>query len=76
MEKEICRIYIGNGVLDNDYIFFENGKIKNEYDQSTYKYNLEEWVTPSQISDSKKEKLILKCPEKHKERITKILYPS
>jgi hypothetical protein len=41
MDKEICTIDLGNGILDNDYIFFESGKIKRVYDRNIYKPNME-----------------------------------
>ena len=75
MNKEICTIFIGNGVLDDDYTFYEDGTIKRFYDQNQFKYNLEEWVTPDQISDHKKQKLLDKCEVAHKEQIQKILFP-
>lgn len=75
MKKEICSIFIGIGVLDDDYTFYEDGTIKRFYDQNTFKLSLEEWVTPEQISDHKKQKLLDKCEESHKEQVQMMLYP-
>ncbi|GAB5416062.1 MAG: hypothetical protein Crog4KO_13530 [Crocinitomicaceae bacterium] len=73
MDKEICTISIGNGFLDNDYTFYESGKIKNFYDQSQYKLNQTSWITPNQISESKKVKILEKCSESNREFVEKIL---
>lgn len=62
MENEICTISIGNGIIDDDYTFFEDGRIKRVYDMDTWNYNITHFVTSNSISDSKKEKIIEKCP--------------
>lgn len=61
--------------LDDDYIFYEDGSIVHQYDKSCYPggYNLEEEITPDQISDSKKSEILAKCPEDKLEAVTKIL---
>jgi hypothetical protein len=61
MEKEICTISIGNGIVDDDYTFYEDGKIKRFYDRNSFSYNLTEWVEVEEIFDVKKAKLIEKC---------------
>lgn len=76
MDKEICTIEIGKGVLDDDYTFYESGKVKHFYDQSIYKPNVEKWLEAHQIDDFRKGKIIEKCPEVNKEQITKLLFPN
>lgn len=73
MENEICTISIGNGWLDDDYTFYEDGKIKRFYDQSSFSYNNTDWITAENISDSKKQKIIENCPEDKKQIIIRIL---
>jgi hypothetical protein len=71
--KEIVTISVPNGELDNDYTFFEDGKIRHNYDQSVYKSNLETWLNPGNISDKEKEKILKECPQQFKAKITAIL---
>lgn len=73
MSEEICIISIGDGWLDDDYTFYEGGKIKRVYDQHPTKSNLTDWITGSQISDHKKEKILKKCPIELKAQIGDIL---
>lgn len=63
------------GDLDDDYIFYEDGTIVHHYDKSRYPggYNLEEEITPTQISDSKKSEILAECPEDKQEAVAKIL---
>jgi hypothetical protein len=78
MEEIICTIYLGVGILDNDYIFYEDGRILNKYDAYPHpsRSNLTRWVTANDISEPTKNKLIEKCSEDHKDLIHRILYPS
>ena len=71
--KEIVTISIPNGELDNDYTFFEDGKIRHNYDQSVYKPNLESWLNASNISDAEKTKILKECPPGFKAKITSLL---
>ena len=71
--EEICTISIGNGILDDDYTFFVDGKIKRLYDKSNFSYNITEWVTEEKISESKKSKILKKCTEDKKQLISQIL---
>lgn len=71
--KEIVTISIPNGQLDNDYTFFEDGKIRHNYDQSIYKPNLESWLNASNISDTEKTKILKECPPEFKAKITSLL---
>ena len=49
------------GTYDNDYYFYEDGTILHHYDLSVQKFNLESYVTPENISESEKEKIISQC---------------
>lgn len=73
MDKEICTIFIGAGGLDDDYTFYESGKIKRFYDRNTFKLNITEWVEAKDISDGKRKKLVEKCEPEHKAKIMEIL---
>lgn len=73
-EREICTISIGDGFLDNDYTFFEGGTIRRNYDQNTFKYNLERWVKPDEISEHTKQRLLAKCKEEYRDFIQNVLY--
>ena len=49
------------GTFDNDYYFYEDGTILHHYDLSVQKYNLESYISPDNISDSEKMKIMEKC---------------
>jgi hypothetical protein len=66
-------IGIGGPGLDDDYTFYDDGRIWHFYDQSIHKPNQEEWIVESDISDSRKKRILEKCPEEFKEKIKKIL---
>jgi len=76
MDDKICTIGIGSFSMDNDYTFYESGKIHRLYDRSMApgNFNLESWLTAKDISDNKKKQILEKCPEKFKERIKGILF--
>ena len=71
--KEIVTISVPNGQLDNDYTFFEDGKIRHNYDQSIYKSNLEAWLNAGNISDAEKANILKECPSEFKAKITALL---
>jgi hypothetical protein len=71
--KEIVTISVPKGDLDNDYTFFDDGKIRHNYDQSQYKLGLEAWITPRSIPEGDKEKILKVCPLMFKSKITAIL---
>lgn len=73
ISKEIVTVSVPNGDLDNDYTFFEDGKIRHNYDQSVYKLGLEAWLRPSNITDREKQKIIKECPQQFKLKITALL---
>ncbi len=65
------------GMLDNDYYFYDDGKILHHYDQTMQKRDLEVYVTANDISESDKQKILEKCisecPEQIANRIKYIL---
>lgn len=77
MSEIICTISLGDGVLDNDYTVYSDGKIFRLYDRSPApnNYNIEEWLTASQLDDTTKRKILEKCPSEHKEKVRGILFP-
>jgi uncharacterized Fe-S cluster protein YjdI len=76
MENEICKISISTNWLGDEYIFYEDDKIKRVYDSNSLSSDKTEWVEPKQISKQNKDKIIKNCPEELKERVMMILdYP-
>jgi hypothetical protein len=71
--KEICTVYLGSSMLDDDYTLYEDGRVKHFYDRNQWSLNNEEWLDASKISDSIKHALLEKCPEETKEKAKKIL---
>jgi len=71
--KEIVTVSIPKGELENDYTFFEDGKIRHNYDQSVYKRDLETWLNARQISDAEKQRILQVCPQTFKTRIAALL---
>ena len=61
--KEIIWTYysIHRQNLDNDYIFYEDGTILHHYDRTITKWDIEEYVDPSDISEFDKLKIVSKC---------------
>ena len=73
MPKEIVTISVPKGQFDNDYTFYEDGKIHHVYDQSIYKTNLEAWITARDIAALDREKILKECPSEHRAKIAAIL---
>lgn len=51
------------GDYDNDYFFYEDGSILHHYDRTKSKRDIESFVSPSDISQIDKVKIIEKCKE-------------
>ena len=51
------------GTYDNDYYFYEDGTILHHYDRTMTKLDIDEYVSPSCISEDEKEKIMTKCKE-------------
>jgi hypothetical protein len=71
--KELVTISVPKGDLDNDYTFFEDGKIRHNYDQNINKMGLEAWITPRSIPESDREKILKACPLQFRAKITALL---
>lgn len=61
------------GYLDNDYYFYEDGRILHQYDRTQNKLNIEEYVNAKDISERERKIIIEKCPNEHLDKIKKIL---
>ena len=61
--KKLIWAYLSmkKGTYDNDYYFYEDGTILHHYDRTIGKWDLEEYISASSISESEKEKIISKC---------------
>lgn len=57
------------GILDNDYYFYDNGKILHVYDKTVSKLNIEEYVSALDILEDERQQIIENCPPEFKERI-------
>lgn len=72
----LCSLPMKKGILDNDYAFYEDGTIIHEYDKSMYRskdMNIETEVSADSIQDDIKLKIMERCPEELKEKISNIL---
>ncbi len=73
--KEICTVFIGDGMYDNDFTFFDDGKIYREWDENKWNYNLKGWISPDSIRNSHKSKILKKLDGETLKRVSEILYP-
>ena len=71
--KEIVTISVPKGDLDNDYTFFEDGKIRHNYDQSAYKTGLEAWITARGIPPAERDRILKECPAEFKTKVAGLL---
>ncbi|EAP87939.1 hypothetical protein [Croceibacter atlanticus] len=72
----ICTVHIGDGMKDNDFTFYEDGRIKRFWDENQWSYNNEAFVEHNQIRESYKTKILAKLQGEMKDRVSSILYPS
>lgn len=61
------------GILDNDYEFYSDGRVKHFYDKTIQKVNIEEYVSSENIPLSEREKMLSDCPAELYDTIKKIL---
>lgn len=61
------------GNLDNEYYFYEDGRILHIYDKTQNKLNIEEDIKAKDISERERKIILDNCPEKHINKIKKIL---
>jgi len=62
MPSEVCTISLGNGVLDNDYIFYADGTIERYYDAHQWSHSNTVPILWNSIKSSDKEKLVQRLP--------------
>lgn len=63
------------GTLDNDYYFYDDGRILHHYDRIMKKTDIEEYVGASDISERDKQAIMEECPLEFKEKVYNMLYP-
>lgn len=61
------------GVLDNDYVFYSDGRILHCYDKTISKINIEEFISAEQIPIEERNTMIANAPETLKDFIKNIL---
>lgn len=61
------------GILDNNYYFYDNGKILHVYDKTLSKLNIEEYVSASDIPENERLQIIENCPPEFKEQIMEMI---
>lgn len=49
--------------LDDDYYFYEDGTILHHYDQTIMKLDIEEYISPNDITDYDKNRILSKCKD-------------
>lgn len=61
------------GILDDDYYFYEDGRILHSYDKTQTKLNIEEYVTADSIDLNKRQLMLASCPDEKYNLIKRIL---
>lgn len=61
------------GNLDNEYYFYEDGRILHIYDKTQNKLNIEEYIKAKDISERERRVIIENCPNKFIDKVKKIL---
>lgn len=61
------------GILDNDYYFFEDGRILHSYDKTQSKLNIEEFVDAESIELEKRRVMLAACPPEKYDFIKSVL---
>lgn len=61
------------GIFDDDYYFYEDGRILHSYDKTQTKLNIEEFVSPESIDISKRQIMLSACPQDKYDTIKRIL---
>jgi len=64
-----------NGVLDDNYTFYDSGEILHEYDKHIYPggYNLSETLSADEINYEIKERLLSEASVENKELVRRLL---
>lgn len=61
------------GILDDDYLFYDNGKILHSYDKTQTKLNIEEFISADSIPLEKKKIMLENCPKDKYDIVKSIL---
>lgn len=61
------------GFLDDDYFFYEDGRILHSYDKTQLKLNIEEFVSAESIPIEKRMTMLKKCPAEIFDEIKSLL---
>ena len=61
------------GVLDDDYYFYDDGRILHFYDKTQNKLNIEEYIDPESIDVNKRRLILESCPVELKGKISSML---
>lgn len=62
------------GTLDDDYYFYEDGRILHSYDKTQSKLNIEEFISADSIDLHKRQTILASCPQEKYEIIKSILH--
>jgi len=73
--NKICVVSIGDGMYDNDYTFYEDGRIYREWDENKWNYNNSAWISANSIRNSHKEKILKNLEGRVSIKVSEILYP-
>ncbi len=71
--KEICTISIPNGMFDNDYTFYENGKVKHYFDRNNFNFDNTHWINAKEIKQSDKIRILEKCNDTLKDKLKDLM---
>jgi hypothetical protein len=71
--KEICTVFLGRSMLDDDYTLYEDRRVKRFYDRNMYSLNNEEWLDAKNLRIHIKQELLDKCSEELKEKARQLL---
>jgi hypothetical protein len=74
MRQEICTISIGQDGLNDDYTFYENGRVHRYFTSSLYGTTNKEWIGGQEITKPNKEKLRQACDAEFLAKIERILF--
>lgn len=69
MKVEICTVDISKNGLDDQYTFYDDGKVIHVYDRNNYKFDIKEDITIEDISEIRKERILEACKPEYLPRI-------
>ena len=65
----VCTILSSRNSLDDDYTFFSDGTILNEYDANTFRFNLKRTLSVEGLSKDERNRFLEKCEPKNKNEL-------